>query len=52
MFKHIMVPLDGTERAERALPVAAKIARASTAQVGPHASEMPSEADGVWSALF
>jgi nucleotide-binding universal stress UspA family protein len=29
MFKRIMVPLDGSARAERALPVAARIARAS-----------------------
>ena len=29
MFQHIVVPLDGSPRAERALPVAARIARAS-----------------------
>jgi len=29
MFKHILVPLDGSARAESALPVAARIARAS-----------------------
>jgi len=29
MYKRIMVPLDGSERAEKALPVAARIARAS-----------------------
>ena len=29
MFQHIMVPLDGSEQAERALPIAARIARAS-----------------------
>lgn len=29
MFQHILVPLDGSARAERALPVAARIARAS-----------------------
>jgi len=29
MFEHILVPLDGTEHAERALPVAARIARAT-----------------------
>jgi nucleotide-binding universal stress UspA family protein len=29
MFKRILVPLDGSERAERAIPVAARIARAS-----------------------
>ena len=29
MFKRILVPLDGSERAERALPVAARLARAS-----------------------
>ncbi len=29
MFKRILVPLDGSERAERALPIAARLARAS-----------------------
>jgi nucleotide-binding universal stress UspA family protein len=29
MFQHIVVPLDGSPRAEQALPVAARIARAS-----------------------
>jgi nucleotide-binding universal stress UspA family protein len=29
MFKRILVPLDGSPRAERALPVAARLARAS-----------------------
>jgi nucleotide-binding universal stress UspA family protein len=29
MFRRILVPLDGTEGAERAVPVAARIARAS-----------------------
>ncbi|GHO84439.1 universal stress protein [Dictyobacter formicarum] len=29
MFKHILVPLDGSARAEQALPVAARIARAN-----------------------
>jgi nucleotide-binding universal stress UspA family protein len=29
MFKHIMVPLDGSQQAEQALPIAARIARAS-----------------------
>lgn len=29
MFKRILVPLDGSERAERAIPLAARIARAS-----------------------
>ena len=29
MFKRILVPLDGSARAESALPVAARIARAS-----------------------
>jgi len=29
MFEHILVPLDGTEHAERALPVAARIAHAT-----------------------
>ena len=29
MFKRILVPLDGSGRAERALPVAARLARAS-----------------------
>src|SRR5579872_137458 len=29
MFQHILVPLDGSTHAERAIPVAARIARAS-----------------------
>ena len=29
MFKHVLVPLDGSERAERAIPLAARIAGAS-----------------------
>jgi nucleotide-binding universal stress UspA family protein len=29
MFQHIMVPLDGSQQAEQALPIAARIARAS-----------------------
>ncbi len=29
MFKRILVPLDGSNRAEKAIPVAARIARAS-----------------------
>ncbi len=29
MFQHILVPLDGSQRAERAIPVAARLARAS-----------------------
>ncbi len=29
MFQHILVPLDGSERAERAIPVAARLARGS-----------------------
>lgn len=33
MFKQILVPLDGSERAERALPVAARIARAQHASL-------------------
>jgi nucleotide-binding universal stress UspA family protein len=33
MFKHILVPLDGSVRAESALPVAARIARASGGSV-------------------
>src|SRR5579863_7010269 len=33
MFQHILVPLDGSKRAERALPVAARIARASHGSV-------------------
>ncbi len=33
MFKQILVPLDGSTRAEKALPVAARIARASQAQI-------------------
>jgi len=33
MFSRIMVPLDGSTRAERALPIAARIARASNARV-------------------
>lgn len=33
MFRHIMVPLDGSTRAESALPVAARLARASGSQL-------------------
>jgi nucleotide-binding universal stress UspA family protein len=33
MFKRILVPLDGSERAEQALPVAARIARGSGGSV-------------------
>lgn len=33
MFQRILVPLDGSPRAERALPVAARIARASRASI-------------------
>src|SRR5579863_7765333 len=33
MFQRILVPLDGTRLAERAIPVAAKIARASGATI-------------------
>lgn len=33
MFKHILIPLDGSTRAERAIPVAARIARASGASL-------------------
>jgi nucleotide-binding universal stress UspA family protein len=33
MYTHILVPLDGSERAERALPVAARIARASGVRI-------------------
>lgn len=29
MFQHILVPLDGSRRAEQALPMAARVARAS-----------------------
>ena len=33
MFQRILVPLDGSTRAERAIPVAARIARASHGSV-------------------
>lgn len=33
MFRHILVPLDGSTRAEQALPVAARIARATSGTV-------------------
>lgn len=33
MFKHILVPLDGSSRAEQALPVAAKLAHATGAAI-------------------
>ena len=29
MFQHILIPLDGSKRAEQAIPVAARLARAS-----------------------
>ncbi|HET8851449.1 MAG TPA: universal stress protein [Ktedonobacteraceae bacterium] len=32
MFQRILVPLDGSQRAERALSVAARIARATMSQ--------------------
>src|SRR5689334_23295333 len=33
MFQHILVPLDGSSRAEQAIPLAARIARGSGARV-------------------
>lgn len=33
MYHHLLVPLDGSERAERAMPVAARIARATGARI-------------------
>ena len=33
MFAHILVPLDGSARAEEALPVAERIARASRGSI-------------------
>ncbi len=36
MFQRILVPLDGSLRAERALPVAARIARASAGSITRH----------------
>ena len=33
MYKHILVPLDGSTRAERAIPVAARIAHATNGTV-------------------
>jgi nucleotide-binding universal stress UspA family protein len=33
MFKHIVVPLDGSSLAEQALPIAARLARASGASL-------------------
>ena len=33
MYKHILVPLDGSTRAERAIPVAARIAHATIGTV-------------------
>ncbi|HEX6797367.1 MAG TPA: universal stress protein [Ktedonobacterales bacterium] len=33
MYTHVLVPLDGSERAERALPVAERIARASKGRI-------------------
>lgn len=47
MFRHILVPLDGSPRAEQALPVAARLAQASDGTVvvlrvvGPTAAFMP-----------
>jgi nucleotide-binding universal stress UspA family protein len=33
MFRTVLVPLDGSDRAERALPIAARVARASSARI-------------------
>jgi nucleotide-binding universal stress UspA family protein len=33
MFKRMLVPLDGSTRAERAIPVAARIARATGSSI-------------------
>ena len=33
MFEHILVPLDGSTRAKEALPIAARVARASGSSV-------------------
>jgi len=50
MFKRILVPLDGSERAERALPIAARLARASSGSIflvrvlNTEASPLPSTA--------
>src|SRR5579883_1370993 len=33
MFQHLLVPLDGSSRAEQALPVAARLARVSGAAI-------------------
>lgn len=56
MFQHILVPLDGSTRAERAIPVAARIARASSGEavllrvVGPSWEFSPSSAPPLPSA--
>ncbi len=47
MFQHILVPLDGSERAERALPVAVQIARVSDGSL-VLLRVVPPSADGAW----
>ena len=60
MFKRILVPLDGSNRAERAIPVAARLARASggsiillqvrSAAIGPYLVPQPTLAQAATNA--
>jgi nucleotide-binding universal stress UspA family protein len=50
MFKRILVPLDGSERAERAIPVAARLARATGGSI-TFLRVVTAAIDAAWSML-
>ena len=50
MFKRILVPLDGSERAERAIPVAARLARATGGSI-TFLRVVTAAIDAAWSIL-